>query len=161
MEFTYQYKVRVSDLWQMYMYYAYSSYLKIISPVFTLVSLILLAVFWEKTGTIIHCFLLFLTIFFPVVQPAMVWGNSSRQLKKRAPQLELIFREGGIYITAGVERDRKKWSQVKHVLVKPTLIAIYIDNNVGYVLTNRVLGKTRKEFLEFLQEHLPESVIVE
>lgn len=161
MEFKYQYKVRVSDLWQMYMYYAYSSYLKIISPAVTVLFLVLTMVLWEKTGAVVHYILLFLTMFFPVIQPAIVWGNSARQLKKRAPKLEIIIREGGLYITSGVERDRKKWSQVKQVLVKPTLIAIYVDNNLGYVLTNRVLGKTRKELLGFLKEHLSGIVIVE
>lgn len=153
-EFHYQYKVKVSDLWQFHMYYAYSSFLCVINLVFIVSSFLLLYAFWGKVGTGYRCLLLLYASLFTLIQPAVVWKNCRKRLKKGAPELDLVFDEKGVSILSGGVRDRRKWSQLKQVVFKPTLVTIYVEENEGYILTNRVLGKTRKEFIAFVKAHI-------
>ena len=117
-------------------------------------SFVLLFFFWGKVETGFRCLLLLYASLFTVIQPAVVWKNCRKRLKQGAPELDLIFDEKGVTIQSGGARDRRKWSQLKQVVFKPTLVTIYVEENEGYIMTNRVLGKTRKEFISFVKAHI-------
>ena len=153
-EFKYHYQVKVSDLWQFHMYYAYSSFLCVINLVCMISSFLLLYAFWAKAGTGYLVLLLLYASLFTVIQPAVVWKNCRKRLKKGAPELEISFDETGVSVLSNGVRDKRKWSQLKQVVFKPTLVVVYVEDNEGYILTNRILGNTKKEFVKFVKEHV-------
>ena len=59
MEYKYQYQVQPSDLWQLQMYYTYSSYLAMINVIFILSSAALLYALWGNAPWWLRILLLF------------------------------------------------------------------------------------------------------
>lgn len=156
MEFRYQYKMQASDLWQMSMYYANSSILLVVNVICAASALLLLCAFWDRAGLAGRWMLLFFAALLPVIQPFAVWLRSVRQLRGNDRELALIFNREGLHITLEREEAHKKWSQIRQVAVKPTLVILYVDNYHGYLLPNRVLGESRKELLQFIRRQMAE-----
>ncbi|MBO4902085.1 MAG: YcxB family protein [Lachnospiraceae bacterium] len=154
MRFEYKYKVKISDLWQASMYYAYSSYLAIINIICIISAAALLIKLWATSPPWFRCFLVLFLMLFTVIQPVTVWFRSKRQLAGNLPDLTLVFTDEGISITADGEHQEKKWDQVRAVVKKPTIVVLYMADGMGYILRNSVLGNTKEEFVAFVREKI-------
>ena len=60
------------------------------------------------------------------------------------------FGDAGIRIRVGDENSVIPWTAVKKISKKPTMIILFSDTTHGYVLTNRVLGKDRDAFYNYV-----------
>ena len=151
MEFKYKFKLQPSDLWQFHMYYAYSSYLCIINIICILSSIVLLIQLWDNSPLWFRGVMLLFFSLFTVIQPCSIYLRSRKQLKNNQDELELFFQEKGLTVTVNGKKEFKNWNQIQGIVLKPTLVAIYTDKNHGYILTNRILKDTKKQFRAFIQ----------
>ena len=151
MEYKYQYQVQPSDLWQLQMYYTYSSYLAIINIIFIVSSIALLYALWGTSPWWLRILLLFFLSLFTVIQPAGVYLRAKKALKDNHDTLELAINDQGIEVALGGQKEFKNWAQVQGIVLKPTLVAIYTDKNHGYILTDRILKDSKKEFRAFIK----------
>ena len=152
MEFRYQYQVRPSDLWQMQMYYTYSSYLSIINVICIVSSIALLYSLWATAPWWLRIMLLLFLSLFTVIQPVGVYRRAKKVLNENTDTLQLTLNDQGIEIIVGDRKEFKNWNQIQGIVLKPTLVAIYTDKNHGYILTNRILKDSKKEFRAFVKE---------
>ena len=152
MEFRYQYQVRPSDLWQMQMYYTYSSYLSIINVICIVSSIVLLYSLWATAPWWLRIMLLLFLSLFTVIQPVGVYRRAKKVLNENTDTLQLTLNDQGIEIIVGDRKEFKNWNQIQGIVLKPTLVAIYTDKNHGYILTNRILKDSKKEFRAFVKE---------
>ena len=152
MEFRYQYQVRPSDLWQMQMYYTYSSYLSIINVICIVSSIALLYSLWATAPWWLRIMLLLFLSLFTVIQPLGVYRRAKKVLKENTDTLQLTLNDHGIEIFVDDRKEFKNWNQIQGIVLKPTLVAIYTDKNHGYILTNRILKDSKKQFRAFIKE---------
>lgn len=152
MEYKYDYTVKTSDLWQASMYYAYSSYLAVINVVCVISAAALLIKLWPTSPTWLKGFLILFLLLFTVIQPMVVWSRCKSQLAGKYPVLSLTFSKSGIHIEADGESQDKQWRNVRAIVKKPTIVVIYMEDGNGYILNNKVLGQTRKEFIALCEE---------
>lgn len=151
MEFKYKYKLEPSDLWQFHMYYAYSSYLCIINIICILSSIVLIIKLWANSPAWFRVVLILFLSLFTVIQPLSIYLRSVKQLKKNNDELMLTFSDSGIDVFVDKNSEHKTWNQIISIIIKPTLIVIYTDREHGYILTNRVLKNTRKDFIKLIK----------
>lgn len=95
--------------------------------------------------------LLFLSLF-TVIQPVGVYRRAKKVLNENTDTLQLTLNDQGIEIIVGDRKEFKNWNQIQGIVLKPTLVAVYTDKNHGYILTNRILKDSKKEFRAFVKE---------
>lgn len=152
MEFKYKYRLKPSDLWQFHMYYAYSSYLCIINIICILSSIVLIIKLWANSPAWFRAVMLLFLSLFTVIQPLSIYLRSVKQLKNNNDELMLNFSDSGIDVFLNQKSEHKTWDQIINIIIKPTLIVIYTDREHGYILTNRVLKNTRRDFIKLIKE---------
>lgn len=151
MKFQFDYRTRVSDLWQLSMYYAYSSYLAVIN-VICIISSIVLLIKYYKTAEWLGCLLMILfVLLFTFIQPVLIWNRARRHISGHEQNLSLTFSDKGMKIFCDGKEQTKSWNEIRY-LVKPTLVAIYVGKTEGYILTNRVLKNERKAFISYIKQ---------
>ncbi|MCI8454161.1 MAG: YcxB family protein [Lachnospiraceae bacterium] len=153
MEFRYRYSLRAFDLWQLSMYYAYASFLAVINVVCTVSAFALIVSCWNGAGFLFRAVMVVFASLFTVIQPLVIYGRAKKRLAAAGNrEIELLFDEAGLTVTADGRTQRTGWGQIRQVAVRPTLIVVYADSRHGYILPNRVLLKTRKDFLDYLNK---------
>ena len=152
MEYKYAYEVKPGDLWQLQMYYTYSSYLCIINIICIVSSIALLYSLWATSPWWLRIMLLIFLSLFTVIQPLGVYLRARKSLADNHDHLQLTVNDAGIEVTVGEQTEFKNWAQLQGVVFKPTLVVIYTDNTHGYILTNRILKDTKKAFRAFLKQ---------
>ncbi len=150
MRFEYVYRNTAADLWQLSMYYMYGSMVGVCNIIFTAAVFILTAVrfqessVWMKMAMILGCCL------FTVIQPLAVYRKAKRQASGITKDTKIVFDMRGIHIKAGEEISNLDWKSIKKVSKKPTMIVVFSDTTHGFVLPDRILGKEKKEFYDFV-----------
>jgi len=79
MEFSYKYTLKASDMWQMYMYNIYSSYLCIFNVICMLSSVALIIALWADSPDWVRVLLLFFLSLFTIIQPLGVYKRAKKQ----------------------------------------------------------------------------------
>lgn len=151
MEFKYKYQVQASDLWQLQMYYTYQSYLAMINVICIVSSIALLYALWATAPWWLRVMLLVFLSLFTVIQPLSVYARAKKSLKDHHEELELTINDSGIEVVVGDQKEFKNWGQLCGVVLKPTLVVIYTDQQHGYILSNRILKDTKKAFRSFIR----------
>lgn len=152
MEFKYKYRLKPYDLWQFHMYYAYSSYLCINNIICILSSIVLIIKLWANSPAWFRAVMLLFLSLFTVIQPLSIYLRSVKQLKNNNDELMLTFSDSGIDVFLNQKSEHRTWEQIINIIIKPTLIVIYTDREHGYIITNRVLKDTRKDFIKLINE---------
>ena len=140
-----------SDLWQFHMYYAYSSYLCIVNIICIISSIALIIELWDNSPGWFQGVLLLFFSLFTIIQPLSIYFRARRQAATYGDELELAFDDNGIRVSQNGRTEEKSWKQVIQITIKPTMVVIYTDMEHGYILTGRVLGKSKKEFIGLLK----------
>ncbi len=152
MEYSYRYRIKPSDLWQVRMYYAYASYLATVNIICIFASIVLIIVFWKNAEPWVRLLLLLFLSLFTVIQPLFIYHDCKKQLKGKEDEIQLLFKDPGFTIKAQGKSETHPYGDILSFTVRPTLVIIYTGNSQGYILTNRVLGSTRKGFISFVNE---------
>lgn len=150
--FCFEYRTKVSDLWQLSMYYAYSSYLAVINVICIISSIALLVRFYATAEWLGCTLMIIFFLMFTCIQPLGIYSRAKSQLEGNEKDISLEFNQGGMCIMCDGKKQTKHWHEIKSVLIKPTLVAIYVDRAEGYILTNRILKKDRGAFIKYVNE---------
>ncbi len=149
--FTYNYRIKPSDLWQARMYYAYASYLAAVNIICIFSSIALLIAFWKNSEPWVKLLLLLFLSLFTVIQPLFIYHDSKKQLQGRDGEISLSFGDEGLMIRAEGKSEKHPWKDIVSFTVRPTLVIVYTGSSQGYILTNRVLKDTRKDFIAYVR----------
>ncbi len=157
MRYEFNYTVRPSDIWQVRMYYSYTSYLAVVNLTCIVSSVALIVATWNTSAPWFKVVMAIFFSLFTVIQPLTIYLSARAQLKGKTGGLSLVFSEEGIDIREGEKKERRYWREVVSFTVKPTLVIVYTDESHGYILTNRVLGDKRGAFILDVRRKLKEN----
>lgn len=150
MKYKYTYRNTAGELWQLSMYYTYGSVVGMCNLIFTAAVIALTINKWNTVSGVWRFLLLLAYCLFTVIQPLAVWRKAEKQAAGIGQDTEMEFGDAGIRIRVGDENSAIPWTAVKKISKKPTMIILFSDTTHGYVLTNRVLGKDRDAFYNYV-----------
>ncbi len=153
MNFHYEYTTKASDLWQMSMYYVYSSFMAIVNIIAIASSIALIVTFYGTAGPVGRGLMILYLMMFTVIQPVSIYARSKKQLAGHEKNLSLTFQDSGMTVECDGETQTLEWSKIRYA-VKPTLVVIYTGGVSGYILSNRVLKNTRRDLIKALREKI-------
>lgn len=154
MRYQYESKIRPLDFWALSMYRTYHSLVGVCNIVFGIAMILLTLRFWAQASDGVQALLFLACLLIPVIQPLGVYLKAKAQVSVIAQGTQLVFSEDGIHVTLGQQQEHIRWDKVKGVRREANMVIVYTDANHGYMLTNRVLGKEKDAFFQYVEEHL-------
>ncbi|MEW9124953.1 MAG: YcxB family protein [Thermotaleaceae bacterium] len=150
MKYTFIYRTTAFDLWQLSMYGIYGSMVGVCNIIFTVAMLLLSAKFWGDVNSFMKILFIIAISLFTVIQPAAIYMRAKRQALAVSQDVELSFDDSGIHINTDKQNSDLKWNTIKGVSKKPSMIVIFSTTKHGFVLTNKVLGKQKEAFYDYV-----------
>lgn len=154
MRYKFKCDVTTKDCWILYMQRIYHSMVGIVSVILALSFLALTTVFWQQSSTLLRILLILACLLVPVIQPLGVWIRSRKLAKQIPSDLELWFGDKGIYVKLQSQTDNICWKEVRHIIKERNMITIVLNDGRGYMLTNRILGKDKESFYQYISSHI-------
>ena len=149
MNYQYTYRTTASELWQLSMYYIYGSMVGLCNILFTAAVIALMVSRWQMAPTWQRLLFVAALCLFTVLQPLVIYRRARRQAARITEDTTLTADASGVHIRVGAKQADLKWSSIKRVSKKPTMLILFSDTSHGYVLSNRVLGGERDEFYAY------------
>ncbi len=150
MRYQFAYQTTAFDFWQLAMYNTYGSIIGVCNVVFTVAMIVLTVRFGESVHEVLLALLILASCFFPVIQPMMLYIQAKKQVASLPQQMTIGFDDQGVHVTAGENRSDLPWNTIKRIMKKPTLIVIFSTATHGFLFSNRVLGKQKPQFLNYV-----------
>ena len=97
-----------------------------------------------------RCILIFGICLFTILQPLGIWQKARKQAAAITEDTQISFDDLGVHVKMGEARSDMKWSQIRRVSKKPTMLVLFSDTTHGYVLTNRVVGADREALYAYI-----------
>lgn len=157
MRFQYTYRTTAAELWQLSMYYTYGSMVGVCNIIFTVAVLALTVSRWSVSGAGFRALLVFGLCLFTVLQPLVVYLRAKRQAAGITQDTTASFSDAGIHIQVGEQFSDIKWSSIKKISRKPTMIIIFSDTTHGFLFTDRVLGGEKEAFYQYITSKIKTS----
>lgn len=148
--FHYVYRNDAKDMWQLNMYYIYSSFAGTVNIVFTDAMLALLIAFATKVPGFVVCLIILGFVWFPLIHPLFIWSKSKKNAATIDFDTDIMLDDSGIHITVKDQHEDISWKKVTKALKKPTMMVIYTDAVHSYIITDRIVGKDKKAFRDFV-----------
>lgn len=150
MRYKFSYQTTAFDFWQLSMYSIYSSMIGVCNMIFTISIFLLMARFWKDVNGLVKILMILTSCLFIVIQPAIIYRRARRQEAMLPKNMEIAFDHEGIHIKVENKSSDLKWENIKGISKKPTMIIIFSTMHHGFVLNNKVLGKEKEPFYDFL-----------
>ena len=150
MKYKVTYQTTALDLWQLSMYSTYGSMVGGCNIIFTVAMILVSIKFWGDVNIFMKILLIIAILLFTVIQPAVVYMRAKRQVATVTGDMEIGFDDNGIHVKTENQSSDLKWNTIKGVSKKPSMIVIFSTTKHGFVLTNKVLGKQRKAFYDYI-----------
>lgn len=150
MKYKFIYKTTAFDLWQLSMYNMYTSMVGVCNIIFTVAMLLLTAKFWGNVNSFVKMLLILAICLFTVIQPIIVYTRAKRQAASFTHDMEIGFDDNGIHVKTDNKASDLKWNRIKGVSKKPGMIVIFSTTKHGFILTNKVLGKQKEDFYDYV-----------
>ena len=157
MSYQYRCTIKPVDLWTLSMRRMYHSLVGICNIIFAVAMILLTVRFWNQVNDVIQALLFLACLIIPVIQPFCVYMKAKVQVSVIPQGTELSFEEDGIHVTLGSEQQFIRWNKVKGVRKETGMVIVYTDVSHGYMLTNRILGKDKEDFYNFVKSHISTS----
>lgn len=154
MTYEFDYKVLPSDMLVMTLKGMYSSLAGTANMVFTFSIMALSYRFWNDISIYLKLFLMLCIIFFPIIQPIIIYKRFERQLKSLPDNLKIAFDNKGFRINQDTSSTFTPWSSVNRISKSSRAIVIYTNNKGSYILTKRVVKDKYDEFYEYLKKQV-------
>lgn len=153
--FHFKYRNGVKELWELSMIYQYSSMVGVVNVVFTFAMAVLAGASFGNHWTICMIFSAIGTIYFPLVQPLIVFFRCKKSAAKIENGTELAFSENEIYITVGEQHQTLGWKDIYAVRQYLNLTVLYTGRGHGLVIPGYAYQnkEERKSFLSFAAEN--------
>lgn len=150
MKYKFTYQTTAFDLWQLSMYGTYGSMVGVCNIIFTVAMLLLTGKFWGDVSSFIKILFIMAICLFTVIQPAVVYMRGKRQVATVPQDMEIGFDDNGIHVKTENQNSDLKWNSIKGVSKKPSMIVIFTTTKHGFILTNKMLGKQKKAFYDYV-----------
>ncbi|MGN9164378.1 YcxB family protein [Tissierellaceae bacterium HCP3S3_D8] len=150
MKYKFNYQTSAFDLWQLSMFGIYGSIIGVCNIIFTVAILLLATKFWEDVSRFIKILLIISISLFTVIQPIAVYIRAKRQIATVPQDMEIGFDDNGIHIKTSNQNSDLKWSTIKGVIKKPSMIIIFTTMKHGFIITNKMLGKQKETFYDYI-----------
>lgn len=150
MKYKFTYKTTAFDLWKLSMYSTYGSMVGWCNIIFTVAMILLTVKFWGDVNSFTKMLLIIVICLFTVIQPAVVYMRAKKQVTALPHDMEIGFDDNGIHIKTEKQSSDLKWNSIKGVSKKLSMIVIFSTAKHGFVLTNKVLGKQKKAFYDYI-----------
>lgn len=149
MKYKFHYKVTALDLCKLSMYGTYHSIAGVCNILFTVAMIFLSYRFLGRYADSVSVLLLIGCMWFPLIQPAIIYMGARRQAAGFPDDMEMGFDENGIHIITSEQRSDLAWKEIRHVFQKAGMIVLSSGNAHGYLLTGKMLGKQKEEFAAY------------
>lgn len=153
MRFHFKYRNGVKELWELSMIYQYSSMVGVVNVVFTFAMAVLAGASYGNHWTVWMILAAFGTIYFPLIQPLIVYFRCRKSAAKIQDDTELAFSEDDIYITVGEQHQTLQWKDIYAVRQYLNLTVLYTGRGHGLVIPGYAYQnkEERKSFLAFAE----------
>ncbi len=153
MRYHFKYQNGVRELWKLAMIYQYSSMVGVVNVVFTFAMAVLLGASVQNRWIPVAALSALGVIYFPLIQPWIVYARCKKNAAKQEGETELGFSEDHIYITVGEQHQTLTWKDIYAVRHFLDLVVLYTGRGHGLVLPGAAFhDKTeRTEFLHFAE----------
>lgn len=149
MKYQFVYKNSPFDFWQLSMYFTYGSIVGVCNVIFTVAMILLTFKMWGDASSFVRMLLLFACCLFPIIQPIGIYSRAKRQAAV-SKEIEISFDESKIYVETNHVSSDMEWKNIKKISKKPNMIVIFTTTTHGFVLTNKVIGKQKEEFYNYV-----------
>lgn len=154
MRYQFTFRTTAADLWQLSMYHIYGSMVGVCNVIFTVAVILLTFARWDVSSSWFRVLLVFGCVLFPVLQPLAIYQKAKKQASGITMDTRMMFGDKGVHVEVGTETTTIPWKSIGRVSKKPTMIVVFSDTTHGFILTNRVLGKDRDGFYEYVQSRI-------
>ena len=151
--FCFKSEVTAFDFWKSSMRKTYKSLAGVINIVFT-GAIFLLAFKLLSNAKLLEQSLMVLgCIWFPLIQPIIVYFTQRKVAKLLPKDLVLNFSEKGMKVKLGNQEEEIPWKKFDHIEIEPGMVIFFSDARHGYIVTNKTMGQKRDAFLSFVKQH--------
>lgn len=157
MNYSYESNIRPIDFWKLSMYRTYHSLVGVCNLIFGAAMIGLTVRFWNTANDVVQAVLFLVCLLIPVIQPLGIYLKAKVQVSLTAQGAVLLFAEDGIHVSLNEKRELIRWHKVRQVVKQAGMVIVFTDRNHGYMLTNRVLGREKEEFYQFVKAHISTS----
>ena len=157
MTYTFKYQTKAMDLWQLTMYSVYASFLGPINIIFTVAMLLLNFKYLMSVSLILKVLMVIGALLFLLIQPLLIYYNSWKKVKSLPKEIEIKIDYMGLHICSHQEKADIKWSQVKAISRKPSLLVLITSDQHGYILSNKVLKGQKDDVYSYVQSMIEKA----
>lgn len=151
MKYRYEIKVTPFDFFKLSMHRTYHSMVGVCNIIFTVAIILLTVKFWGKINDVLEALLFIGCLLFTVLQPIAVYVKAKAQVAGIPRGLILGVDDHGIHITVGGKKQDISFKKVKSIIKEYKMLIIFSDASHGYILTDKVLGKEKEEFYQYVK----------
>lgn len=153
-DYRFEYKPRAIDLWRISMYRIYSTGLKRLTAIITLILGIFVMRLLMNSNLLVGTIVLLVIIWFSMIQPIGFYIKGIKEVRLVPKDMYLAFNKDGVIIEVGSEIVTIKWPDVVGINQVNKIIILYISYNQGYLLTEKILGEDRNRFINYLNKKI-------
>lgn len=128
----------------------YRSVSGIMGILISVISIVLLIIYWDGLRAGSKAMLLLVGLVFTVINPLMLAFKTFRQLKlspSYKKPLEYTFGDEGIYITQGDLSENLTWDKIYRILLTNQMLAIYTGRMHAFVIPVAELGEDKSKII--------------
>lgn len=150
MKYKFTYQTTAFDFWQLSMYHMYGSMVGLCNIIFTIAMVLLTAKFWGDVNGLVRILLIMACCLFTVIQPLVVYMRAKQQVATVREEMEIGFDDKGVHVKTENKSSDLKWTTIKRISKKPTMIVVFSTTTHGFILTNKVLGKQKEAVYDYI-----------
>lgn len=154
MEFRFENTLTAGDLWKLSMHHIYHSLVGLCNIIFAVAIILLTIRFWNPRQEVLMGILVLLCILYPLMQPIMIYLRSAKQVKTLPKDMVIEINESGVHITGDGQKSHIPWARVRGMIREPNMLIIAGEAGRGYMLTNKMLGARKDDFIEYVESKL-------
>ena len=154
MKFRFKNQVGAWDFWLLSMHHTYHSTVGIVNIVYTVAMNALTYKFGGRVHDMLELLMVLGCILFPILQPLAIMFRSRAQAMLIPKDMELEFTDKGLYVEVGEKSQDIPWDKIVSATKEYNMVVVRSDAQHGYLITNRMLGKQKDEFIAFEQSKI-------
>ena len=155
MEFRFESKITAWDMWKLSMHHIYHSMVGLCNAIFAVAIILLTIRFWNPRQEILMGILVLLCVLYPIMQPVMVYLRAKKQVAALPEGMVIVVNETGLHIsTEDNQKSHIPWARIRGIIQEPNMLILAADAGRGYMITNKMLGNQKSEFIEYVESNL-------
>ena len=150
MDYVLKNDVRPIDFFKIQMHNIYSSLAGICNIIFTFAMIVLLIKFHQQANIFILFLIIFAGLWFPIIQPWIIFCNSTKKAMQLPKNMTLSFDKKGMLVNVDNQEEMISWRKFSRIEKKYQSLILYVGTNRGYIITERSLANKKEEFYQYI-----------